>query len=139
MPLDLRIPTHRADDFDLSPSAVERAGQRLAELDRALSATGRDPATLTKSAMVGTLIGATAAEVERRGKALTGAFGIDPAGAAAWLEGRRARWIVGTPDEARATIRGYAEAGVERLMLQDFLPLDLEMVELMGRELVGRV
>ncbi len=46
---------------------------------------------------------------------------------------------MGTPDEARATVRRYADAGVERIMLQDFLPRDLPMVELLGRELVGRV
>jgi len=43
-----------------------------------------------------------------------------------------------TPDEAREAIRRYAEAGVERLMLQDLLPWDLDMVDLMGRELLGR-
>ena len=39
----------------------------------------------------------------------------------------------------RATIRRFAEAGVERLMLQDLLPWDLEMIRDMGRGLVGRV
>ena len=39
-----------------------------------------------------------------------------------------------TIDQAR-----IAEAGPERIMLQDFLPRDLEMVDLMGRELIGRV
>ena len=27
----------------------------------------------------------------------------------------------------------------ERIMLQDFLPWDLEMIDLMGKEIVGRV
>ena len=49
------------------------------------------------------------------------------------------RWIIGTPDEARAMIRRFADAGVERIMLQDFLPWDLEMVDLMGAELIGKV
>ena len=35
--------------------------------------------------------------------------------------------------------RRFAEAGVERLMLQDFLPRDLDMIDLMGAELIGRV
>ena len=42
-------------------------------------------------------------------------------------------------DEARAAVRRYAEVGVERMMLQDFLPWDLGMVDVMGEELVGRV
>jgi len=36
-------------------------------------------------------------------------------------------------------VRRYADAGAERLMLQDFLPSDLEMVDLLGRELIGKV
>jgi alkanesulfonate monooxygenase SsuD/methylene tetrahydromethanopterin reductase-like flavin-dependent oxidoreductase (luciferase family) len=46
-----------------------------------------------------------------------------------WLAERRGRWIIGTPDEARMRVAEFAAAGVERLMLQDFLPRDLEMVE----------
>jgi hypothetical protein len=36
-------------------------------------------------------------------------------------------------------VRRFADAGVERMMLQDFLPWDLDMVDVMGEELVGRV
>ena len=32
----------------------------------------------------------------------------------------------------------FAEAGIERIMLQDFLPWDLDMVDVMGEELVGQ-
>jgi hypothetical protein len=32
----------------------------------------------------------------------------------------------------------FAAAGVERLMLQVFIPRDLEMIDLLGAELVGR-
>jgi alkanesulfonate monooxygenase SsuD/methylene tetrahydromethanopterin reductase-like flavin-dependent oxidoreductase (luciferase family) len=56
-----------------------------------------------------------------------------------WLDERRKRWIYGMPDQARATVERFADAGVERIMLQDFVPRDLEMIELLGRELVGRV
>ena len=33
----------------------------------------------------------------------------------------------------------FAEAGVERLMLQDFIPWDLDHIDVMGEELIGRV
>jgi hypothetical protein len=79
--------------------------------------------------MAGLLVGATSAEVKRREAALLEAVGADDA-AEAWLEIRRARWIHGTPDAARAQVARFAAAGAERLMLQDFLPWDLEMVEL---------
>ena len=57
----------------------------------------------------------------------------------AWLDERRNRWVYGTPDQARAQLERFAEAGLERIMLQDFLPWDLDMIDVMGEELVGRV
>jgi alkanesulfonate monooxygenase SsuD/methylene tetrahydromethanopterin reductase-like flavin-dependent oxidoreductase (luciferase family) len=55
----------------------------------------------------------------------------------AWLAERRTRWVMGTPDEAWERLRSLEAAGVQRLMLQDFLPRDLEMVSLLGRVLAG--
>jgi alkanesulfonate monooxygenase SsuD/methylene tetrahydromethanopterin reductase-like flavin-dependent oxidoreductase (luciferase family) len=138
-PRGFRIAARWADEFNLSSSSPERAKDRFAEFDRALAAAGRDPATLTKSAMVGVLVGADQAEVDRRVATLVATLAVDPESARDWLAGRRERWVVGTPDEARAMVRRYADAGVERLMLQDFLPWDLEMVDLLGAELVGVV
>ena len=57
----------------------------------------------------------------------------------AWLDERLGRWITGTPDEARAMVRRFEAAGVERIMLQDFLPWDLDMIDVMGEVLVGQV
>ena len=54
-----------------------------------------------------------------------------------WLDERRGRWLIGTLDEARATLRAFADAGAERVMLQDFLPRDLEHVALMGEFIAG--
>jgi hypothetical protein len=36
-------------------------------------------------------------------------------------------------------MRRFAAAGVERLVLQEFLPRDLGMIDLVGAELLGRV
>ena len=54
-----------------------------------------------------------------------------PSGVRAGSSGRRT--------SARARIRQYANAGVQRMMLQDFLPWDLDMIDLMGKEIVGRM
>jgi alkanesulfonate monooxygenase len=128
-----------ADEFNLTSSSPERVAEKYAELDAACRAAGREPSTVTRSAMVGTMLGADEAEVAARRKALLRALGVAEAGGSAWYEARKARWILGTPDEARAMVRRFADAGAERLMLQDFLPWDLEMVDLLGAELVGRV
>ena len=94
---------------------------------------------MTRSAMVGVMVGADDGEVTRRRGELLAALGADADGDGdAWFEERRRRWIMGTPDEARATIERFAEVGVERMMLQDFLPRDLPMIELLGREIVAK-
>jgi alkanesulfonate monooxygenase SsuD/methylene tetrahydromethanopterin reductase-like flavin-dependent oxidoreductase (luciferase family) len=59
-------------------------------------------------------------------------FGGDVDGAAEWLEARRDRWILGTPDEARARIEEYIDTGIDRLLFQDFLPRDLDHIAVMG-------
>ena len=109
-----------------------------AKLDEACRAIGRDPGTVSRSAMAGVLVGRTQDEVDAREAALIAAFGEDDNGDD-WLEERRERWVVGTPDQALAMLRRFAEAGVERIMLQDFLPWDLEHIDVMGETLVGRV
>jgi alkanesulfonate monooxygenase len=127
-----------ADEFNLSSASPESVPAKQAELDEACRAIGRDPATLTRSAMVGTLIGRDAGEIDRRGSALLEEFGEDGASGRAWLNARRGRWILGTPDEAKATVARFADAGIERIMLQDFLPHDLEHIDLMAETLIGK-
>ena len=134
-PRSMRIAARWADEFNLSSSTPQLARDKFAALTAACEAAGRDPASLTRSAMVGVLVGATADELRGREKTVLAALGQDAG--SGWLDERRQRWIYGTPDEARARIEKYAEAGVERMMLQDFVPRDLDMIDLLGRELVA--
>jgi alkanesulfonate monooxygenase SsuD/methylene tetrahydromethanopterin reductase-like flavin-dependent oxidoreductase (luciferase family) len=138
-PRGFRLAAALADEFNLTSSSPERAAERYGVLDDTLRAAGRDPKTLVHSAMVGTLIGRDDGELRERGATLAKAFGMAPSKAGELIDGRRDRWIVGTPDDARAMARRYADAGVERLMLQDFVPWDLEMVDLMAEALIGKV
>lgn len=138
-PRAFRLAARYGDEFNLTSSSPERTVERFAALDDACRAAGRDPSTLTHSLMAGAMIGADEAEVERRRTALLRALGVADSGGSEWYAARRARWILGTPDEARAMVRRFAAAGVERIMLQDFLPRDLDMVDLMARELIGRI
>ena len=138
-PRGFRIAARWSDEFNLTSSSPQIAKRKEAELDAACEAAGRDPKTLTRSAMVGTLIGRDQAEVGRRADALVADFGERASSGLDWLETRRNRWIMGTPDEARAMVTRFAEAGIERIMLQDFLPHDLDMIDLMAQELIGKV
>ncbi len=134
-PRSMRIAVRFADEFNLSSASPEQAAERFARLDVVARDAGRDPTALRHSAMVGALVGRDAAEVERRAHAVLAAFGMPDEGTA-WFEARRPRWIYGTPDEARAMAARFEAAGCERIILQDFLPWDLDHVDLLGEVLV---
>jgi F420-dependent oxidoreductase-like protein len=133
-PRSLRIAARYCDEFNLSSSSPEKAATRYAELAAACQAIGRDPATLGRSVMAGVLIGRDDAELSRRKLALLAAFG-DESGGEDWFDAREPRWVLGTPDQARAMVARFEAAGAERIMLQDFLPRDLDMVDLMAEAL----
>jgi alkanesulfonate monooxygenase SsuD/methylene tetrahydromethanopterin reductase-like flavin-dependent oxidoreductase (luciferase family) len=133
-PRSLRIAARYCDEFNLSSSSPEKAATRYAELAAACQAIGRDPATMGRSVMAGVLIGRDDAELSRRKLALLAAFG-DESGGEDWFDAREPRWVLGTPDQARAMVKRFEDAGAERIMLQDFLPRDLDMVDLMAEAL----
>ncbi|HEX3265592.1 MAG TPA: LLM class flavin-dependent oxidoreductase [Candidatus Limnocylindrales bacterium] len=138
-PRGFRLAAKYSDEFNLSSSSPEVAREKQAQLDEACRAIGRDPTSLTRSTMAGALIGRDEADVARRADALLQSFGQEASGGLEWLNARRNRWILGTPDEARSMVQRYADAGIERIMLQDFLPHDLEHVDLLAGELIGKV
>ena len=135
-PRSFRLAAAFADEFNVSSKSPADVTAVFAKLDEACAAIGRDPATLARSAMVGTLVGATEAELARREQDILERFGIADDGAA-WLDERRPRWILGLPDAARETVRAYAAVGVERLVLQVHIPWDLDHVDLLGDVLVS--
>jgi alkanesulfonate monooxygenase SsuD/methylene tetrahydromethanopterin reductase-like flavin-dependent oxidoreductase (luciferase family) len=137
-PRSFRLAARYADEFNLSSSGPDEAREAFAAVDAACAAIGRDPATVAHSTMAGVLIGRDEAEMAARLSAAMTAFGsADDEGA--WLDERLERWITGTPEEARDAVRRFAAAGVERIMLQDMLPWDLDMIDVMGEVLVGHV
>jgi F420-dependent oxidoreductase-like protein len=127
-----RLAARYADEFNLVSANPRRAREAFGRMRDACAAIGRDPDSLRLSAMTGVLIAESDGELRDRIReqlAFTGAGGD----ADAWLAERRQRWILGTLDEAGERAQALAETGVERIMLQDFLPRDLDMISLMGR------
>jgi alkanesulfonate monooxygenase SsuD/methylene tetrahydromethanopterin reductase-like flavin-dependent oxidoreductase (luciferase family) len=127
----MRIAARYADEFNLSSSSPERAREKFDALSGACEAIGRDPASITRSVMAGVLVGRDDDEVKRRQHELLAAFGNVDAGED-WFQERAERWVYGTPDEARAQVKRFEDAGAERMMLQNFIARDLEMVDLLG-------
>ena len=147
-PRSLRLAARYADEYNMSSTNPDECREAYGRLDAECRRIGRDPATLARSVMAGVLIGSNAAELEKRALAQMAMVADDASvtrasaaasDAKAWLEARRSRWIMGTPDEARAMVARFADAGAEKVMLQDLLPRDLEMIELAAAELIGRI
>ncbi len=138
-PRSYRLAARYADEYNLSSASPDRAAEVRGKLDEACREIGRDPETLARSTMAGVLVGRSEGEVVERERKLLAAFGNDAETGEAWLEERRLRWVYGTPDLARAQVQRFAEAGIERIMFQDFIPWDLDMVDVIGEELVGRL
>jgi F420-dependent oxidoreductase-like protein len=121
------------DEFNLISASPEDAPAAYGRVRAACEEVGRDPEELVLSAMTGVLVAETETDLLARVDDLMKVLGRDAGEGAAWLAERRGRWIMGTPDEAHERAAALGRAGTQRIMLQDFLPRDLEQVELMGR------
>lgn len=121
------------DEINISSATPENVAPAFDRVRRACTEVGRDPDSITYSAMTGVLVGATEGDVRRRLADLFELIG-EPSSTDAdtWLAERRTRWVMGTPDEARERVAALEGAGVQRVMLQTFTPRDLDMVRLLG-------
>ena len=136
-PRSIRLAARYADEYNISSSSPAQVREIMARLDAACEAIGRDPATLARSVMAGTLVGRDEADMARADRRPRWPSSAAPATRP--RPGSRSVATVGSwaPQmRARTRIAEYAESGVERLLLQDFLPRDLEHVALMA-ELAG--
>ena len=130
-PRSCRIAARWADEYNMSSLGPDAVRETQTRLDEACRAIGRDPATLRRSAMVSALVGDDAGELRARQAALFSEFELEGE-ADEWFATRRPRWILGLPADARAMIGRFAAVGVERIMFQDFIPRDLEMIDQLG-------
>ncbi|MEO8638886.1 MAG: TIGR03560 family F420-dependent LLM class oxidoreductase [Chloroflexota bacterium] len=126
-----------ADEFNRQSATPDRLREAYGRITAACAEAGRDPETVVRSAMVGVLVAETESDLRQRVQQQIGMLGGGDEDAEAWLSERTGRWIIGTPDAARQIIESLEAAGAQRIMLQDFLPRDLEMVTLLGRIAAG--
>jgi F420-dependent oxidoreductase-like protein len=135
-PRSLAIAARWADEYNTVFVGPEEAGKRRDRWARAWEEAGREAGDLVFSLMTATVVGADEAEVRERVERLAGRRGVDPDD---MLSGARASGIVGTVDEVVDRLMAYEAAGVQRVMLQHLLHDDVEMLELIGREVIPRV
>jgi F420-dependent oxidoreductase-like protein len=131
-----RLVATYGDEFNRQSGTPERVREAYGNVRKAAQAIGRDPDEIVYSAMVGVLVAETDRELDDRVHDLLTSTG-GGSNAKDWLAERRSRWILGTSEQAWERVRALEAAGVQRIMLQDFLPRDLEMIRLAGRLFAG--
>lgn len=115
-----------------------QCAERRRTLDEACAAAGRDPSTLPFSLMTVCVLGADDGETRdrlRRSLELQG----DARDAGDVLADPGGEWLVGTVEQVAERLGTFAAAGVERVMLKHVDHRDLEMVRLIGEQLVPAV
>ena len=117
-----RLAATYADEFNRTSASPDNVREAYDRVRAACATAGRDPDSVVLSAMVGVLVADSEAELRDRLRQQVAVVG-SRSSAEEWLAERRGRWIIGTPDQARQRIEEFAAAGVQRLMLQDFLPV----------------
>ena len=122
-----------ADEFNLNSASPDDARAAYDRVRAACRDAGRDPDEIVYSAMTGVLVAESNDDLRARVDDLMKALGRGGADADAWLAERRGRWVMGTPEQARERVAALEKQGTQRVMLQDFLPRDLEHVALIGR------
>lgn len=118
--------------------------QNLAELGEACAAAGRDPGSIRHSLMTCFLLGRDRDDLRERALRLKEEalfwLGGDTQDPDEIIAAAREQWpAVGTPDEAAARLRPFADAGVELFLFQHFLHLDTAGLELLAREVLPRL
>jgi F420-dependent oxidoreductase-like protein len=108
------------DEYNVVYVTVEEAAAKRDAIHAACRDAARDPSTMVVSMMNGFVVGRDRDEVARRSEAV----------------GPGESWIVGTPDEVIARLREYEAAGIQRVFLQHLAHRDLDMVELLAREVI---
>ncbi|HEX2221271.1 MAG TPA: TIGR03560 family F420-dependent LLM class oxidoreductase [Candidatus Limnocylindria bacterium] len=127
-----RLVAEYADEINVVSATPEKVSAAYARVREACRQIGRDPDEIVYSAMTGVLVAETQGELHERVADVMRAVAAG-GDSDAWLGARRGRWIMGVGDEAWERVRALERAGVQRIMLQDFIPRDLEHVRVMGR------
>ncbi len=134
-PRSLRLAAALADEYNTVMSTATEIADVRKRLDEACEAADRDPASLPLSMMTGWLVGADREDLRNRAGRLSEWKGGDGDGDA-FLADIRESTIVGTVPEAIEQLRELEQAGLARIMGQHLLHRDLDVIALMGRELI---
>ena len=116
-----------ADEYNTPFPSLEQIRRRKANIDEACERAGREP--IPFSVMAGTILGADASEVERRARRVADGTGLD---AGQLVRDPPQGWIVGTLEQAAEQLAPIREAGVSRVMCNQYVAPAVEQVARLG-------
>lgn len=130
-----------ADEYNTTFGATPQAcRERRALLDEACAAIGRDPGTLRLSAMIEFVLAETTDQVTELLELIARRQGLGSGAEFLATDGAGGEsMLVGTPEAVRKRLREYADAGVDRIVLQHLLHDHDQMLSLAAREVLPGV
>jgi F420-dependent oxidoreductase-like protein len=134
-PRSVALAARWADEYNTVFPTLEEARTRRSALDSALRMAGRPTDDYTFSLMTTCIVGRDEAELRRRAQDVLTRTENDKPVDDYIAEASKQR-IVGTTEQVIERLTRFAEAGVGRVMLQHLNHVDLDMVKLIGSELV---
>jgi alkanesulfonate monooxygenase SsuD/methylene tetrahydromethanopterin reductase-like flavin-dependent oxidoreductase (luciferase family) len=117
-----------ADEYNTPFPSLEEVAEFRGRIEAACERAGREP--IPFSAMIGTVLGADAADLEDRAGRVAGRIGSERD---ALLREPPSGWVVATVDDAAEQFAAYRDAGLHRVMCQTLVHDDLDAVALIGR------
>jgi F420-dependent oxidoreductase-like protein len=135
-PRSAELAARWADEYNTVFATPEECASRRRAIGEAAEGIGRDPADLAFSLMTGCIVGSDGGQVRERARRLAerrDGPGVDPD---EFLDAVPESWVVGDVGQVTEQLRELHAAGVDRVMLQDLLFRDIEMIDLIGREVI---
>jgi F420-dependent oxidoreductase-like protein len=127
-PRSAALAARYADEYNTPFATLDDIATRKATVTRACQAAGREP--LPFSVMTGFVVGADEAELRERAARLGERIGST---AEALLSEPPPGWIFGTTERAAAQLAALRDAGVHRVMCQNLLHDDLDVLALIAQ------
>lgn len=134
-PKSLALAARWADEYNTVSPSIEEVRIRRSALDEALRSAERSPDDYTFSLMTTCIVGDDEPELRQRVQNVL-ARTQDNTTVDDYIAEASDRSIVGTTEQVIERLNLYAEAGARRVMLQHLDHPDLDMVRLIGSELV---
>lgn len=116
-----------ADEYNTPFASLDQIRRRKANIDQACEQAGREP--IPFSVMLGAVLGTDSAEVQRRARRVAEASGRD---ADELVRNPPDGWIVGTIEQAAEQLAPIRDAGVSRVMCNQFVEAEVDQVARLG-------